>query len=527
MSMATLSPPAVDTRGSTSHRAAPILIIDDSPAKRLALKAQLAPLGYNVVEAESGEAGLRLVMAQDFAVILLDVRMPIMNGFETAALIRLRAESELTPIIFVTAHTSDEMSADRYAAGAVDFITTPVDSDELRAKVSVLANLSLQAQANATKARELQGTADQLRLLTEAAPIGIFQLDANDHYSYTNARWTEITGVPSDDAMGAEWHVMIDAEEHAETVAKFNEADVVGGTFSARLRILHRGGSTRLAMLTSRPVLDDDGRPAGWVGTLADITAEAEAEEAMVEARDHAAEASRLKSDFLANMSHELRTPMSGVIGWTELLLDTDLDAPQRAFVQSLTKSGEALVTVINGILDFSKIEQGHVEVEDIEFNPQTVVDDVVELLTRPAQTKGLELTAVLDASVPAVLRGDPNRLRQVLTNLTGNAIKFTQEGEVAIRVTTAQAPGSDTIVRFEVSDTGAGIAADLLTMIFQPFTQADTSISRKYGGTGLGLAISSRLTALMGGQVGVTSELGVGSTFWFTIRAHVGAQAA
>ena len=178
-----------------SHWAVPILLVDDDASKRLALKAVLAPLGYHVVEADSGAAALRRLMAQDFAVILLDVRMPIMDGFETAALIRLRRQSEMTPIIFITAHEADEIGPDRYAQGAVDFITAPIDVDELRAKVSVFANLFIQAEVVAARAREVQRSADQLRLLTETAPIGIFQTDAENRYTYTNARWTEITGV--------------------------------------------------------------------------------------------------------------------------------------------------------------------------------------------------------------------------------------------------------------------------------------------------------------------------------------------
>jgi PAS domain S-box-containing protein len=506
----------VGSPGSAADQTAPILIVDDNASKRLALKAVLAPLGHPIMEADSGATALRCVMAHDFAVILLDVRMPIMDGFETAAMIRLRAESELTPIIFITAQASDELAIDRYSAGAVDFITAPVDGNELRAKVSVLANLFRRAQENAAKARELQVTADQLRLLTEAAPIGIFQTDTDNRYTYTNSRWVEITGVSSDDAFGAEWHVMLEDEQVAETAAEF-EHHVAGDEFSCRLRIPTRSGAPRLAVLTARPV-SDDGRPAGWVGTLSDVTAEADAAAAMVEARDHATETSRLKSDFLANMSHEIRTPMSGVIGWTELLMETDLDADQRGFVETLSRSGEALMNVINGILDFSKLEQGKLEVEDIEFDLQAVVDEVVDLLAQSAQVKGLALTAVLDGSVPDVVRGDVNRLRQVLTNLIGNAVKFTQAGKITVLVTADQVAGSATVVRFDVTDTGVGIPADKLDMIFEPFTQADTSITRKHGGTGLGLAISSRLTVLMGGEVGVTSVLGEGSTFWFTI---------
>ncbi|MCW2760933.1 MAG: sensor hybrid histidine kinase, partial [Marmoricola sp.] len=191
---AALTPPAGDTCAAPSREAVPILLIDDDAGKRVALKAVLAPLGYLIVEADSGAAGLRCLMENDFAVILLDVRMPIMDGFETAALIRLRRQSEMTPIIFVTAHESDEVVTDRYVEGAVDFITTPVHPDELRAKVSVFANLFLRAQAIAAQAREVQASADQLRRLTEAAPIGIFETDADDRYVYTNSRWSEITG---------------------------------------------------------------------------------------------------------------------------------------------------------------------------------------------------------------------------------------------------------------------------------------------------------------------------------------------
>ncbi|MDQ3640423.1 MAG: response regulator, partial [Actinomycetota bacterium] len=201
------------------------------------------------------------------------------------------------------------------------------------------------------------------------------------------------------------------------------------------------------------------------------------------------------------------------------------LDTRQRDCAQTVRNSGEALLTILNDILDFSKIEAGRLDIEDIEFSLRTTVGDVVDLLAGPAQKKGLELVAVVESSVPGLISGDPGRVRQVLTNLIGNAIKFTQTGEVVVHVTATETEEpTAALVRFEVSDTGDGIAPDKLQMIFQPFVQADTSTSRKYGGTGLGLAISGQLVALMGGDCGVTSTFGAGSEFWFTVRVNADA---
>ena len=498
-----------------------ILVVDDNAAKRLGLRAVLAPLGHTIVEADSGAAALRCLMAQDFAVILLDVRMPIMDGYETAALIRQRRQSEMMPIIFITAHAKADIKHPHlYAEGAVDFMVAPVASDELRAKVSVFANLFARAESLAARAREVQASADQLRLLTDAAPIGIFQTDAQDRYVYTNPRWSEITGIPADVVAGRAWEAIIGAEQRADAekvVGSLGRAEI-----SQRFELQLPDSDSRIVLVTSKSIPDRRGGVAGWVGTLADVTAEVGAEGAMSDARDAATESSRLKSDFLANMSHEIRTPMNGVIGMTDLLLETDLDDRQRDYAQTVRNSGEALLTIINDILDFSKVEAGKLEIEDIEFDLRTVVDDVADLLAGPAQTKGLELVVVTDPSVPEALRGDPGRIRQVLTNLIGNAIKFTHQGEIVVRVTRAESEGAPTVIRFEVSDTGVGIDADKLDLIFQPFVQADSSTSRRYGGTGLGLAISSHLISLMGGDCGVRSALGAGSNFWFTIAVQV-----
>jgi CheY-like chemotaxis protein/HPt (histidine-containing phosphotransfer) domain-containing protein len=504
---------------ASGGRPVPVLIVDDNSAKRLALKAVLQPLGYSIVEAHSGQEALRCVLAQDFAVILLDVRMPVMDGFETAALIRQRQQSEMTPIIFFTAYSSDEITnTDRYAEGAVDFIFAPVPPEEIRAKVSVFANLFLKAEALAIRARDVQATADQLKFLTDATPIGIFQVDADKRYVYTNPRWAEIMRVRSELAAGKPWDCGLDLQRVTGPAFELSDGAPIPAELGQRFELRIPNEQTRVLLVRSQPIPDGAGEITGWVGTVEDVSTDAWVERALSDARDAADEASQLKSDFLANMSHEIRTPMNGVIGMTELLLETDLDDRQRDYAETVRNSGEALLTIIDDILDFSKIEAGKVEVEEIEFNLLATVRGVVDLLAGPARAKGVELLEVVEQSVPPMCIGDPGRLRQVLTNLIGNAIKFTDTGEIVVRVSTDVAADAATIVRFQVTDTGVGIEPDKLALIFQPFAQADTSTSRKYGGTGLGLAISAQLVALMGGGCGVSSEVGAGSTFWFTI---------
>ncbi|WP_051670366.1 PAS domain-containing hybrid sensor histidine kinase/response regulator [Bryobacter aggregatus] len=279
------------------------------------------------------------------------------------------------------------------------------------------------------------------------------------------------------------------------------------------LRLKRKDGSSLTVLENARAVLREDGTVEHYEGTLTDISHMKQAEETLMQARDQALHVSKLKSEFLANVSHEIRTPMNGIIGMTDLLSDTALSLEQREYADAVRRSSQYLLNIINDILDFSKIEAGRVELESIEFDLRETVEDVVELLAEQAQEKNLEISAVIDCSIASTFLGDPYRVQQIITNLAGNAIKFTASGAVKVH---AYPVGEDVVV--DVLDTGIGIPTGLQARLFQPFTQGDGSTTRRYGGTGLGLAISRQIVEMMGGQIGVEQRSCGGSRFWFRI---------
>jgi PAS domain S-box-containing protein len=291
------------------------------------------------------------------------------------------------------------------------------------------------------------------------------------------------------------------------------------GIIDREEQALDSHGTLQVLLTTKVPLRSPDGRLVGIVGIGHNITARVKAEAEARAARAQAEAANRAKSEFLANMSHEIRTPTNGVVGMTELLLQTSLDATQRDFAETIRDSAGVLLAVISGILDFSKIEAGRLDLELIDFDMRAMLEEAARMLAFEAHKKGLEMTLSIDPAVPGLVRGDPARVRQMITNLGANAVKFTAGGEVALEASVVSMTDEETIVRFAVRDTGIGIAPEDIERLFRPFSQVDASTTRKYGGTGLGLSIVRRLANLMGGEIGVESQPGVGSQFWFTVR--------
>ncbi|MDN5697317.1 MAG: response regulator, partial [Rubrobacter sp.] len=349
-----------------------------------------------------------------------------------------------------------------------------------------------------------------------------FEVDLTGSLTFFNDALTHILRLPRERLMGANNRDYADEENARHVYEMFNHIYATGEPFRAFEWSLVRGDGERISVEASASLIrDETGEPTGFRGLMRDITPRKRVEAELEEARDAAEEANRAKSDFLANMSHEIRTPMNGVIGMTDLLLDTDLDPEQREFTESVRLSGENLLHIINDILDFSKIEAGALQLESMPFDLRSEVEEAVYLLAGRAHDKGLELTGFVEPEVPTSVSGDPFRLRQILTNLIGNAIKFTDSGEVSLRVSLQEDGHDAALARFEVTDTGIGLTPEQQSRLFASFSQADASTTRRYGGTGLGLAISKQLAELMEGEIGVTSDPSrrPGSTFWFTAR--------
>ncbi len=435
-----------------------------------------------------------------------------------------------------------QAALDRRALGERAARAPELTGDELGGMASALNRM-----LDTTEAQQ-----ERITTLVANVPGAVYRCSLDKAWTmlFLSQAIESITGYPASEFVSnavRRYADLIHPEDRPRVVKSLRDGVAKERTYELEYRVQHAAGEWRWVSERGRAVTGRDHQVVWLDGVIWDVTERKRAEqqleryvveledskgrieqqaEMLVEqarelavARDRALDGARAKSEFLAMMSHEIRTPLNGVIGMTDLLLSSKLDTDQRELARTIQSSGEALLAILNDLLDFSKIEAGRLELEQLEFELETAVEDAVELFAERAQKKGIELVVRLSPELPSTVVGDPGRLRQVLLNLLGNAIKFTERGRVVVEVEPDEKDEHKKRVRFRVTDTGIGIPSDARTRLFRSFSQADASTTRRYGGTGLGLAISKRLVEMMGGEISVESESGAGSSFWFTAR--------
>jgi PAS domain S-box-containing protein len=504
-----------------------ILLVDDTPANLHALARALAH-EYDLSIATSGTSALALACKTAPDLILLDMMMPEMDGLETLRRLRQSDWGREIPVILVTADDRTETQVNALDGGADDFISKPVVLPVVQARMrNVLARRRAEAE---------------LRKLSQAVaqnPASIIITDLDAHIEYVNEAFVQNTGYLRDEVIGQNPRILQSGRTPKTTYQALWQALVQGEIWKGELHNRRKDGRPYLDFAIIAPLRQANGCLTHYVAVQEDITEKkrigaeldnyrlhledlVETRTAELNAAKAAAEAAnRAKSAFLANMSHEIRTPLNAILGLTHLLR-AEATPAQEDRLGKIDAAGKHLLSILNDLLDLSKIEAGKLQLEHSDFALAAVLDHVRSLLGETARAKGLDIRIDRDA-VPLWLRGDVMRLRQSLLNYASNALKFTEQGHITLSATLLEDHGDELQVRFEVTDTGIGIAPDRLTHLFQAFTQADASTTRQYGGTGLGLAITRRLAELMGGEAGAASTPGQGSTFWFTTRLQRG----
>ena len=487
-----------------------VMVVDDTPVNLKILNRLLMNDGYNVRPVPNGRLALSGAKAIPPDLILLDIVMPDMDGFEVCRRLKADEQTRHIPIIFCSSLNEPTHKVKAFSEGGVDYILKPFQEEEVLARVHT--HIALDYLQKSLREKNIE-----LNKIFNTSADGMWVVDKDFNVLRINYPFLTLLGKSGESVIGKKcYDVFPTAMCHGPDCPM---ARLLAGSERIECDVEKEieAGVTTPFLLTATPLRDADGKISGIVANLTDISARRRAEE-MLQAKIKAEASNQAKSQFLANMSHEIRTPLNGIMGMAEFGMDSDFDDDNhKDLFQTINKEAEALRNIVDQILDFSKIETGKLAIDEIPFDLRYTVEDMAGNFARRAAQKGLEFIFFLSPDVPYQLVGDPGRLRQILTNLIDNALKFTHRGEIYVKVEMAEDLGERVKIRFLIKDTGIGVPADKQAVIFDSFTQADGSTTRQYGGTGLGTTISRQLTELMGGKIGIESREGEGSTFWFT----------
>jgi len=520
-----------------------ILLVDDLPENLFALEVILSTEDYLCVKANSGNDALKILLhEQDFAIILIDVQMPLMDGFETVELIRQIDKLKHVPIIFLTASMDNPAQIFKgYQTGAVDYMIKPLSPEILKAKVSVFVDLYKKNQELLAQAEELKKLNNELTAqkllseyslsLIEASHYPLFAISTEGKITDMNNASVNVTGISREKLIGTDFFDYFTEPQKAREV--YQEVFEEGSIADSPLILRHKNGKLTDVLFNGSVYKDDKQKVLGVVIVARDVTDqkrnEKELTEAKVfaelaaliaeEAKSKAEDAMKAKQQFLSNMSHEIRTPMNAIIGFTKVLIKTDLTDKQNEYFNAIKVSGDALIVLIDDILDLAKVDAGKMTFEQIPFKMATSLSAMLHLFETKIQEKKLKLFKNYDTKIPEVLVGDPVRLHQIILNLVSNALKFTTKGQITVSVDLIHEDDETVLIQFAVTDTGIGIAAEKIATIFENFQQATGDTSRLYGGTGLGLAIVKQLVETQGGTIDVKSQIDQGSTFSFQLN--------
>ena len=538
-----------------------ILLVDDRAENLFALEVTLSNENYLCMRASSGKEALEILnREQDFAIILMDVQMPIMDGFETVEIIRQNEKIKLIPIIFLTASMDSSVQVFKgYLAGAVDYMIKPISPEILKAKVAVFVDLykktnELLVQVQQVKTlnsdiadhkeikekleKSVKEISDYKYALDESSIVAI--TDQKGIIKYVNDNFCKISKFTRNELIGQDHRIINSGFHPKEFIRDLWTTIGNGKIWRGELNNKAKDGSMYWLDTTIVPFLNEQGKPYQYVAVRTDITERKRIEKEFMEAKvfaelatgiaeeakrkaesatQIAEEAVKSKQQFLSNMSHEIRTPMNAIIGFTNVVLKTNLNAQQNEYLNAIKISGDALIVLINDILDLAKVDSGKMAFEQNPFDLCLSISTMLQLFEPKIKEKNLELLKEYDVSIPQFIVGDSMRLRQIILNLISNAVKFTAEGKITLRVRLLKEDAEKATIEFMLSDTGIGIPENRLENIFNNFEQAHPAISSSYGGTGLGLAIAKKFIELQGGTINVISKLGKGSTFIFVLN--------